>query len=329
MNAAQPGDEILVGPGVYTEPLVLAVDALTICSLAGAGVTILDGLGSHRILLVDGTYNLTLRGLTFRNGVVPGGGGFGAAILAWHGPTVVIEECVFVDNAAGWDNAAIHARHAGTSVTCTDCLFENNLAEHNGGACGAMFGAALTLQQCTFADNRALIQAGACNAFSGGQLEITDSLFYGNSGGHGAVIVNNASGHLSGNTFHGNQSLARSTVVYFAGASGSFERNIVSGELTGSGFEIDGATCTHDCNLYPDNAKLDIVGTVHGPGDILADPLFCLATVGDFTVCADSPVLAANNACGVLIGALGDGCPACGVVPVSMMSWSEVKGVFR
>ena len=43
-------------------------------------------------------------------------------------------------------------------------------------------------------------------------------------------------------------------------------------------------------------------------GNFSLDPLFCDWIGGDFTINASSPCMPANNECGILIGALGEGC---------------------
>jgi len=330
LAAAQPGDLIQVGTGVYTELLTIGVTDLTIESISGPAATVLDGLNAHRILLVSGPYAVTLRGLTFTNGLSSGEGGFGSGILAWNGPTLVIEDCVFVGNTAGWDNAAIHVRHTGTTVTCTNCVFEDNSAEHNGGACGVMYGAVLMMEHCVFRENNTPGQAGACNAFDGGHLSIQHSLFVRNRGLIGAVGICSASANISHNTFHANQSLEHASIMFYIGASGTFNQNIVSNDGVGAGLKISSSTCLHNCNVYFDNAAGHIVGSGFGHGEVVAEPLFCDANGDDFTLCADSPALADNNGCGVLIGAYGEGCGPCGgVIAVEHHTWTGVKARFR
>ncbi len=329
LAAAAPGDEILVGAGTYVEPLEILMDGLTISALDGPGTAVLDGQLTHRILLVDGPYTLTLHGITFARGFSPGEGGFGSAILAWNGPLVTIEDCVFMDNVAGWDNGAIHARHSGTLVQCARSTFVRNEAGHNGGACGVMFGATLVLEACTFADNVTDGQAGALNAFNAGNLEVSDSVFLANTGSIGAVVVYAATATIVGNTFHANRAWTNAAVVYAAGATGTFQRNIVSATSPGHGLQISNAAAVHGCNLYHGNSGNNVEGAPYGPGDLVSDPLFCDADGGDVHLCADSPAVSGNNGCDDQIGAFGVGCPQCGVVPIAAVSWSEVKGVFK
>jgi hypothetical protein len=66
-----------------------------------------------------------------------------------------------------------------------------------------------------------------------------------------------------------------------------------------------------------------------GPGDVVADPLFCDPENGDFTLSSQSPCLPGNHPDGVdcgLIGAFGQGC---GPVSIEKLSWGRIKGMYR
>jgi len=324
LDLASDGDVILVGPGTYAEALLVTVD-VEFYSEVGAASTVLDGADSHAIMQVEAA-SVVIDGFTFTR-ALGSGATHGAALLVWQNSQAVVTDCVFTDNHAGWDNGAIHARHFGTVVTVSDCEFTGNTAAHNGGACGSHTGAVMTIVTCVFTDNWTPAIAGACNAY-GATLNVHDSVFVGNAGAVGAIIVEDSVADISGNTFHANTSSQHGSVLFYHGSSGSFERNLVANDLGGFGLRIaDNVPCVHGCNIFDGNALGAIDGGELDHSDIEAPALFCDADAGDLTVCADSPAIAPDNDCGQ-IGAFGEGCGPCGTVPTEAHSWSTIKELF-
>jgi len=78
ISLASSGDTIIVAPAIYTENLTINFSLNLIGS--GARTTILDGGGVQRVINIS-TGNVTLSGLTVRNGLAtPGYGGVGGGI---------------------------------------------------------------------------------------------------------------------------------------------------------------------------------------------------------------------------------------------------------
>lgn len=321
---AADGDEILVGPGTYDEQVLVTLD-VDLQAEAGPDVTVLDGGMAHALVqIADAT--VTIAGFTFTRAFAPGDA-HGAALLAWQGSQVDVSDCRFVDNVAGWDNGALHARHAGTSVTVSGCEFIGNAATHNGGACGVHTDATLSIIDCVFLDNWTAAIAGACNAYRA-TLSVTGSVFTGNTGAVGAIIVEESSATIAGNTFHANTSWDHGSVLFNQGSVGAFDHNIVAADAQGVGLAIaTGSSCAHTCNIYDANALGAVAGAVVDPSESVGPALFCDPGAGDLALCADSPALPENNACGA-IGAFGQGCGPCGTVATKARSWSVVKRLF-
>ena len=63
----------------------------------------------------------------------------------------------------------------------------------------------------------------------------------------------------------------------------------------------------------------------HQAGNLCADPLFCDLEGRDLTLFNTSPCLPANNECGVLIGAQGQGCT---MTATRAATWSAVKALY-
>jgi hypothetical protein len=82
------------------------------------------------------------------------------------------------------------------------------------------------------------------------------------------------------------------------------------------------------CDLHGNTEGDDLCGEDLG-GNFSADPLFCGAEEGDYSLDGYSPCLPGNHPDGVdcgLIGALGQGC---GATPVEETSWGRVKALYR
>ena len=313
--AAAADDLVRVGPGTYGETILITA-SLTIESESGAAVTVLDGLDSQRIMLVDGDLILALRGLTFTRGHAD----HGSAMLAWNSAAVTAADCRFVANFAEQSNA-VHVRHAGSSLTLRNCLFQDNVASVHSGALSASMDSDLVVELCQFIGNTGSGSAGAMNV-TGANVVMRDCLFLRNVGGNaGAFHAYYSTGIIENNTFHDNSGNWCTVYMY---EGGLFRHNIVSGERHGYGFT--GGEMTRACNVFDGNA----LGATAGPlsaGEVDADPLFCEPLEDVFLVCSGSPAAPGMSDCGQ-IGAFGVGC-GCGPISVENRSWGEVKSLFR
>jgi len=111
------------------------------------------------------------------------------------------------------------------------------------------------------------------------------------------------------------------------------ERCIIAHSTSGEAAAafLGGTASATECDVCG-NAGGDWAGCLAGQEDANdntgEDPLFCDLQGGDLTLCADSPCLPINNVPGVLIGAHGEGCDACGPA-VEPTSWGSIKARFR
>ena len=98
INAATTGDEIRVGPGVYTDTGAAVLDfqgkSIWVHSTNGPEATILDGEGNRPVVLLTGLEGSTtvLQGFTIRNGFASIGGG-----IRCNGSPQIIQ-CIIRDN---------------------------------------------------------------------------------------------------------------------------------------------------------------------------------------------------------------------------------------
>jgi hypothetical protein len=155
MVAAAPGDEIVVAPGTYSDgaqPLISSGFSggkdLIIRSSGGPEVTILDGLGTIRLveLYQQESNAFVIEGFTLRNGVFASN--WGGAMLLWD-----------------------------AAPTVRDCVFEFNDA-HHGGAAATYYSVGAVFENCVFRNNTARIGGGVANFYS--EPRYVDCVFEGN-----------------------------------------------------------------------------------------------------------------------------------------------------
>jgi predicted outer membrane repeat protein len=236
-----------------------------------------------------------VQGCTFTGNSAPNGGG----IYSWVS-TPTIEDCYFGGNAAS-DGGGLSAVAAGQVLNVAACRFEDNTADNGGGAeiCGAPF----VMTDCTFSGNQA--------QFSGGGLYLFQDLT--------GVI---------GCTFSGNEGAAGAAGgIHVQDSPGTIANTIVAFSTSGAGVVFSGTSpeIRHSCIFA--NAGGDSLPGYHHDNMFL-DPLFCDMGDDDFTLCANSFCLQANNIWFELIGAHGQGCAECGS-PAEPRSWGSIKALYR
>lgn len=200
LGAAQPGDEIWAAPpdgmATYFSPNALGF-------IAPAGVSLYGGfvgnetatnqrLPTNRTHLTG--YNPTIGPivLTLNNptpGIVVDGFRFDGTLthdhdgggMAVHGGTVVVHNCLFIDNIAG---SGAGAYLSNVHATFTDCKFDNNFCQVGaGGGIEAVGTGSLTVNNCHFHDNLSRELNGVAGhgggifADAGIGLDVRNSLF--------------------------------------------------------------------------------------------------------------------------------------------------------
>ncbi len=240
--AANDGDTIVVGPGVYSENVRLYGKAIVLESADGSLVTTIDGseqtLGSMLascVICLDGEGPSTvIRGFTLTGGtgsIAPGltEGTGGGAICVEASPT--FESCRFIGNSAINRGAGLSLRDNVDLANVAQCEFIDNGGCALGGGVSIFNGAALIFE-CTFSGNSALISGGGlfvdevtstvairsclfegnASAFGGGArlsgalTSVNDCQFFGNDavGLGGALMVTEVDSLVSDCWFQGN-----------------------------------------------------------------------------------------------------------------------------
>jgi len=248
IDAASPGDTVLVGPGVYRENLVVR-KTVSLIGTAGAAKTVIDAGGKDialRCEQVDST--ATIRGFTFKNGVGVNGGGL---LLSSSFPSVVGN--VFTQDSAKyggglcalWSNSVIknnkfignRASFGGAIYTMfirpeiDSNLVEGNRAELGGGLYLAKSSAA-QVRGNVITGNRA--QSGGGMFVNGAEPLIQGNVFKrnkavkgarGESEEGGAIASIGSGGLITGNTMLENSAARGGAVAMSKGAAPNLETN--------------------------------------------------------------------------------------------------------
>jgi hypothetical protein len=323
VNAAGPGDQILVGPGIYFEQDLVLDHDLNIASLAGPESTFLDGQDKSRCLHVTTGATIQISGFTIQNGLAYDGAG----IHVDQGSNATVTECTLKDNNATYTGGAGFVREPGSVLTFESCDFWDNFAPLNAGAVGVSVHSTCNFFDCEFSRNDSNDMAGAIANFGNSMMNIQRCVFFDNSGGEcGAIRIYESPAVIFNNTFFANTS-GLGTIYLNTNDSVIFSNNIIAMETNGFGV-LSTNPVASTCNIYFANQNGPTSGFSPSGSDGISDPLFCSEEDNFFGLCEDSPALPENNDCG-LIGGVTSTCPPCGPVVVEDRSWGTLKALFR
>lgn len=304
LDAAVPGDEVVVAPGTYSDAVIRMTpegsaeavaflsNGVALRAPGGPEVTFIDGESArHCIVGVDLGADTVLEGFTLLNGLAAGVGGNGK----WGGGALFFESSLSV--------------HGNQFVECS--------AGGGGSGGGGLFlrgadGAIISFNlflRCTAGQ-----LGGGMEVYNSPWIEIRSNTFVDNDGGDagGGLLMNGMSGPVENNIFYRNRASLHD------GGHGCI----------GSG----NAGVTGECNLYWENvvgegSAFNDCGFGPGvPGNLEADPLFCDPVVNDYGILSASPAAPGGPLdCG-LIGAFP---VSCGPVAVELLGWGHLKSRYR
>lgn len=227
IDAANPGDTILINAGTYTESLTLSKAV----SLTGVSrvTTRLHGVANQSVLTVTGgtiSNSVVISGLTFANS---GGSGvmfgFGGGLIVQSGAQPLIQHVTLDSNTAS-DGRIGGGIGSFSSLTLVDVEFLNNTARDGGGL--YIYGDTI-LTDCVFINNSATNVSSASEGGGAihveGNLRIFNTDFISNSAYRGGGIHASGEVHLLGGRFIENHT----TNSYAPGGGISASSVIVSG----------------------------------------------------------------------------------------------------
>ncbi|MBN2172329.1 MAG: right-handed parallel beta-helix repeat-containing protein [Candidatus Krumholzibacteriota bacterium] len=304
MDMASHGDTVLVAPGTYTGSDNRELDPkgfdMTVLSEAGPEETIIDcqqlGRGFH--VHCDETATMIISGFTIRNGNVDYLNWFGGAIMA-HSASPTLTDLVLENCQSSYLGGAVYCRYSQTqmeSITIRQCSSQG-------------YGGCIYLEDGSHVITGSVLHHGHALNDGGGIYAVNAPLAVSNT-----TIAANSAGQRGGGVMLRNGSTATFDACLVA-----FNEADDGGGFHGTDLDCDPAlTC---CDVFG-NEGGDFGGYATDPagadGNIAANPEFCYLAGGDLTVSDASPCLPANNDCGVLIGALGEGCSSPTAAPDGM-----------
>ena len=187
--------------------------------------------------------------------------------------------------------------------TIIDCVFTDNDGENYGGAvyCNNAMSPSPSFSHCVFANSVAAVQGG------GVLMDFSDAAF-------------------ENCTFAGNGSNEGGGIHCGTGSHPTFQRCIIAHGTDGGAVHCPGTSVPSftNCCVFGNAGGDELCGDYFD--NLHADPRFCSAGTGDYSLRDDSPCLPANNEWGILIGALEQGCSG---TAVEAKSWGAIKALYR
>lgn len=328
IDAASPGDTVLVACGTYYEHDITIRDGITLRSDTGqADCVVIDAQQSGRVAYSDGgdeSQQTLIEGITFTRGMA----GVGAGMHCFYSD-LILRRCAFVDNVAAGQGGGLYFYYSRFDLQ--ECEFRENLAGSGGGLFSIYCWSNPTITGCVFSSNQATLGGGYYD--DDDDVTILSSIFSGNQAQSGGAIYSS----------YANLSVVNCTIVENTAGDGSglyvseagsvaIESSILAFGMQGPAVQSDEAHVTfelHSCDLYG-NEGGDWVGSISDQlgvdCNISLDPQFCgVPGSGDYTLQNDSPCAPANSECGVLIGALS---VQCGEVSTQRANWSSIKSLY-
>lgn len=282
IDAASPGDRVVVADGVYTGSgnvdLNFGGKAIVVQSARGPAGCVIDCQASvsnpHRGFVFNSgeTAESVVEGFTIRNGSTANGAiddqFNGAAILVTLGSSPTIRNMILTGNYAGCWGGAICCSH-GSSPTILNCVMTGNTSNDDGGGVFAWNGSSPRILNCLIADNHAPVTGGGVSIFDTGAVIVN------------STIVNNVSRFGAG--------------VLDSSSQTAIVNTIIRGNTGGD--QIWGRPAVSYSNIE---------GGFTGAGNIDAAPHYVDANAGDFRLLSGSPGVDAGDNQGVPADAASD-----------------------
>jgi hypothetical protein len=295
IDAASPGDQVLVTNGVYQTggraaadgimSVVVVTNQLTVQSANGADGTVIDRGQSMRCVYL--TSGAMLSGFTVRNG--RNSSGLGGGVCCGSFSNEVVASCLIISNSSSLGGGI----HLGTVSNCviawngssgsgggaescllSDCILSNNTAGlFGGGAAGGIS----ALNNCVVLGNVSMNKGGGVyGSILNNCLVLSNSSRGGYAGGTSASILNNCT--ICGNSAPGID-------MVFAGIVPQANNCIIYYNTVAGANFTPGATL-HNCCTTP---------LPSGSGNITNAPVFVNVAAGDFHLAGNLPCINSGN----------------------------------
>lgn len=283
INAAQPGDTIIVADGIYTGPgnrdLSILGKAITIRSENGAAACIIDSQGLPGqphcgfIIMHGETPATVIDGFTIR-----GGNQFNGAGITISNASPTVRNCVLTGNTCDCWGAAIYVEHNAAPLI-EKCLMTGNTSAAEGGGL-FVWNASPIVRDCEIVNNAGDIGAGVC-AF-GGATQLVNCIIAGNGPAFWAGGVYMHGGTVTNCTVVGNTATTHASGIFLQ-AGAAVRNTIVWGNTGASSVNAPAGTITYS----------NVEGGFAGTGNISTEPKFASPT--DLRLLGGSPCIDAGN----------------------------------
>ena len=294
----------------------------------GAGVTIIDGNLTDRVIHTHGSADMELNDLTVQNGTIAGNNN-GGGIYHDSAGSMDLSYVDILDNFAG--NRGGGLENGGTA-TLTNCTVSGNTSREGGGLVSATPGAVTTITDSAFYDNTASnSRGGGLNVFDG-TVTVENSAFTGNHGSgtsvDGGGLANRDLLTVINSTISGNETTGDGNGIYTWGGTTTINNStITDNNTTGYGIYNGGGAITLENSIVSGNGVANCFGTIGDSGNNLEYPSI---TCGGFTEQTD-PLLGtlADNGGPTQTHALGAGSPAMDAGNNDTCETTDQRGITR
>ena len=251
LNLAAPGDFVWVSNGVYKAGNTISIggaanrvavtNAITLQSVNGPGVTVIDGGGAFRCVYL--TTNAMLNGFTLTNGNAGSSVGGGVYCAATN---VTVTNCYVTHCSANIGGGA----YSGTLYDCTLC--NSSAGDYGGGASGCI----CTLSDCLICSNSAPT-GGGVYFFEAGSLN--NCVISNNSAQYGGGVYGPDGSQADCNL--SNCLITLNTAVYYGGGlfNVQIKNSVISSNrqtsLSGAGGGADSVWATN-CTFIGNSATM-------------------------------------------------------------------------
>jgi parallel beta-helix repeat protein len=228
IDAARNGDTVLVGPGTYVENIKFEGKAITVTSVQGPTLTVIDGNRADSVAIFasgEGPASV-LNGFTLRNGRssvgAPGFGEGGGLRIAFSSPTItgnvitgnaacdgagvsisfgspLIQGNAVTDNtregcSGGTGGGGIVVRGAGSARILANAISNNIMVGAGGGGIALFAAGTPTIQSNVISGNSAsgifpCAHGGGISMVNASDVDIVNNVIVGNSAGCGGGIA--------------------------------------------------------------------------------------------------------------------------------------------
>jgi hypothetical protein len=296
INLATEGDTVWVTNGTYSigtamtpggslPNRIVATNDITICSVNGPDVTLIQGRGPVGTNAIRGAYlsgrsrliGFTVEsGATFSSDNATGFSSYGGGIYCYGGSTV--SNCVVRDNASKNNGGGLYVNLNGNLVCNTTIV--NNQTEYGGAGVGLGVGGNSIIRDCRIINNRAANKGGGVFIYHSGTLE--NCLIANNSATNSAGGVYTDYGsfgaYIKNCTISGNKAQSYGGLDYIISGATVYN-SVIWGNTNGN---WNGGSYTY-CDTTP---------LPSGAGNLSTDPLFADA---DYRLGSGSPCINAGS----------------------------------